>query len=194
MRLFEFEDILKQFDAYVDVLPPDVIKFVKEHCSDFLKDAKQAGEFLYHGDSTKSENIFLAKTKEGRRTLNTRSDLQVNFDDAARRQGFTALRSNSLFCVSDKIFAGTYGKVYMVFPLNGFSYTWSPKISDFYNKFYGIYNRPVNVDWDKFIVDNSYTNTDMVTALKSIEKEILINGQFVAMWIVYFQEAKRAFL
>jgi hypothetical protein len=46
-----------------------------------------------------------------------------------KEAGFTTLRGNSLFCNSSLNKADNWGKPYVIFPLNGFSYTYSAKFS-----------------------------------------------------------------
>lgn len=57
-------------------------------------------------------------------------------DNYLKRNGFKAVRSNSIFCSGDmsfiKRFLGRKGDVYVIFPTKKFYFTWNKQIKDFY--------------------------------------------------------------
>ena len=69
-----------------------------------------------------------------RRPLHTAAHLQAAIDKTLTAAGFTALRCNSIFCCGGKA-AGEFGKVYAIFPLDGFDYTWCESAEDLTNDF-----------------------------------------------------------
>jgi hypothetical protein len=106
--------------------------FIQAHCKTMLSANKAANKFLYRGiDAMMSNNsIFLANPRTDRRPLDTKVGVQSTMDDYLRSQGFTALRTNSIFCTSDYEDAALFGDVFIIFPLDGFSYTWSMRHAD----------------------------------------------------------------
>lgn len=107
-----------------------VLKFIDKHCSVFLKDIQRSQRFLYHGfKSTRNVKLdaysFIGLPHIQRFPLDSPKCFQDLHDQILTDQNFKALRSNSLFCISDSLVAEYYGKVFIIFPINGFSYTWS---------------------------------------------------------------------
>lgn len=185
MRLAEFEHTLRTKEIGDDDLPESIAKFIMKHCSEFLEVAKSTKNFLYRGDSNHIEDFFIGRTKEDRNPLNSMPHEQIGFDAAIANLGFKALRSNSIFCTTKRMWAASYGRCYIIFPMNGFDFTWSPNVSDFYQANFRIR------DWDAFARSCDYKNSDLVGALSSTN-EILIHGKFVAIQSKFSDELKRA--
>lgn len=103
---------------------------IEDVCSDFIKDMKKAGGFLYRGMSSGGDVVY-GKSHENRKTKDTKSDVQKLFDEYLKITGFKALRSNSIFVSPRYNQAERYGsEVYIIFPRNGYSFTWSEEESD----------------------------------------------------------------
>jgi hypothetical protein len=77
----------------------------------------------------------VGQSHKKRKTKDTSSAIQTGVDKVLASKGFTALRHNSIFTSSRVEIASDYGIPYIIFPKNGFSFTWSPKIQDFYHDF-----------------------------------------------------------
>jgi hypothetical protein len=105
-------------------------KFLSD-CSESIAAMKETSLFLYRGLTTPPHVIFLGRSRDQRDTRDTSSSIQTSIDEILQKGGLTALRSNSIFSTSVSSDAGFYGTPYMIFPKNGFSFTWSPKIRDF---------------------------------------------------------------
>ena len=105
---------------------------IKRDCSEILALYQEMlGRALYRGLS--SHLPFIESPIEQNRKPTQLSPLiqhEVDHDLFAR--GFKAVRGNSIFCAGARI-AKSWGKsTYVVFPKNGFSYTWYPKFQQDY--------------------------------------------------------------
>lgn len=137
---------------------------------------------------------------------------QIEFDAHLKKLGFKALRSNSIFCSGNLAEAATYGKLFAIFPHNGFDFTWSPEIEDAYNaweKFETGYDRlhsppPIaggRGEWHKILHNMTqndfkmifkFRQTDLGEAIKS-KNEIYIHGTYTQYDLdIYGDLIKRA--
>ncbi len=103
-----------------------VTNFIKKHCSEFLAVYQNSGA-LYHGfKKTKPlSDTFITNSRENRTPKDSAVEYQKLIDEKLKQAGFNALRGNSIFCTHDPFTALKFGKVYLIFPLNGFDFTWS---------------------------------------------------------------------
>jgi len=155
-------------------------KIIKDNCSEILEIYSQTGSMLYHGErGDEGDSYFVSDKIKNRVPKDTLPQIQTIVDKHLSDAGFTALRSNSLFCSPNPGAANAYGKLFQVFPLNGFSYTWSCKIHDFYEDF-DTYPFTIKTlgecDSEGFIKTYGYKNNDLKDALNS-RNEILIHGK-----------------
>jgi hypothetical protein len=175
-----------------------IIQLLNKNCSQVLKAYKHAGQVLYRGINNVDDNIsiFHGKSRDNRRTMNTRADISEMLDNGLKNSGMIAVRSNSVFCTSDIDDAMYYGKSFMIFPLNGFVFTWNVKYKDFYtnymankfsNPFHSITERDAAIEEfredserENFAQKYSFTNMDFVKAIES-EHEIMIHGEYYAL-------------
>jgi hypothetical protein len=156
MKINELEDALKPGEKRL-FTPSNTKKgktftdFLTD-CSDSIAAIKAADKFIYRGMSD-SPLIFKGRSRDNRSPLDTTMRTTEGIDKILSATGFTALRTNSIFCSGDSHQAGMYGDyVYLIFPINGFSFTWSEKIHDFTN----------------FVADNAINNySDFSKATKA---------------------------
>jgi hypothetical protein len=107
---------------------------IEDVCSDFIKEAKACDKFLFRGMSIGADVIY-GKPHTNRMTKDTGADTQKLFDKFLTLTGFKALRSNSIFVTPRFSHARNYGeKTYVIFPRNGFNFTWSASNSDWIPK------------------------------------------------------------
>jgi hypothetical protein len=100
--------------------------FIEKHCQQFLKYSRQTKKFLYHGSNySKYSKYSLSNTRTNRTPKDTQVGVQKAVDEYLTLRGFKALRSNSLFCTSDQIITQDFGEDFIIFPIDGFNYTWS---------------------------------------------------------------------
>lgn len=107
-------------------------QILSRDCSDFLQVA-HGTLGLYRGITRRNLDAFRRSTPTERIPKDTSNDIQQGFDNMLAERGFTALRKNSIFATGNYDQAMGYGGVFFVVPVNGFKFTWSPKVSDFYD-------------------------------------------------------------
>ncbi len=115
------------------------VELIKNKCSEFLPIYKKYGP-LYRGIENnkfdKMPEIFIANSPTNRTPMSMSATFQNIIDKKLKKVGFTALRNNSIFCSVDRSTAFEYGYdngMYIIFPYNGFSFTYSAKIHDLFN-------------------------------------------------------------
>lgn len=191
---------------------PEMLAEVERFATLIHKNCKQIvhiydtndGEYFYRGLANTKEPFLVGQSKENRAPRQTKPQVQVRMDKVLGKLGFTALRSNSIFVTSDYttargVYASAAGIVYVIFPLDGFTYTWSPNVHDFfvdgidpYTKGYGYktYGMPTipqfmlntanlgDLKWFKRYY--GYKDTDLEQALRT-ESEVMIRGKYYAV-------------
>lgn len=100
------------------------IKILQKECSQAIAVYKQAGKVLLRG-SKNAPAAFVGKSWNQRNPKDSDKLGQELFDAALTKLGITALRSNSIFTSSTVEQAANYGSVYMIFPKNGFQFSWT---------------------------------------------------------------------
>lgn len=110
-----------------------ISKFVKgleKKCSDAISDMRKAEKFLYRG-TRQFKDAYISRPHTARSTMSSYSEMQELYDQKISEVGFKALRSNSIFTTSNLRFAKNFGThIYLIFPVNGFSFTWSETEDD----------------------------------------------------------------
>lgn len=104
-----------------------VAEYIKKHCSDILDLYRSNGRVFYRGTKSPSYDsyAFVSQSRQDRRPKDSGRNTTTYFDNVLSSAGFTALRSNSIFVTSKIGLADDYGDVFMVFPFNGFTYTYT---------------------------------------------------------------------
>jgi hypothetical protein len=164
-------------------------KLIKRDCKEFLSACRQAKEVLWRGISFKSTtgdanhaDAFVGKPREGRKSLSGKDTSQELFDKYMQKWGFKALRSNSIFTSSREGFADGYGALYYICPKDGFSFTWSPVVTDLYNEM--ITGGFVNWKPGKF--DGTPTWSHELQQLDSQTRDHLFNAKHYLMSCVRY--------
>lgn len=179
---------------YSDEKLENVLQFIEKHCTEALLAFKRANLFLYRGIGydTRQPAIFLAITPKFRPPSGQTYNKQYLFDMILSSQGFMSLRTNSICTSSVLMNALDWGNPYFIFPLNGFSFTWSKFIEDVGGSPFlsaALDDIEGNIDpkigpsikqSKNFINRMKYKNNDFSGALKS-GHEISIHGQYVAI-------------
>ena len=155
-----------------------MLKRLQRDCSDFI--SSMDGRPLYRGfTSSNLPKSFITTTRDNRVPKNMPLVAQQQIDSALSAEGFTALRSNSIFCSGGRGLAESYGALYYIFPINGFSFTWSRMTGDLWR-----HRNSIRYELDKgsaqFVEYFKFSNTDMGDAIKSYN-EIYIHGRYIAL-------------
>lgn len=160
----------------------DIIKMLNSQCSEIIQAMKASNKFLYRGVRGYSDpnfpEQFKGKSRSDRKTMGTSSWHQPVMDKILANNGFAALRGNSIFCTSNIEDSTTYGRPYIIFPINGFDFTWSPVYQDLYG------DPAYSHDMDekaisKMLSHGSYKWNDLPKALQT-GHEIMIHGEYYA--------------
>ena len=164
--------------------------FIETHCSEVVEDYRHVKQCLFRGMKARGF-AFIDSSPTNRIPRDTKISIQKKVDDKLQKEGFKALRSNSIFCTSDFSEARAYPHYsntrnpYIIFPINGFDYTFSFTYSDFLKDFrwYG-YNSLEDAIDDltpkEFVRRGSYSRTGLRAALNS-GHEVMIHGNYVAI-------------
>jgi len=173
-----------------------IIEYIHKHCQDILMVYAQTNDCLYKGLSNDVGQIMMGKSEENREPKDTPKEVQVKVDSLLQGAGFTALRRNSFFCISDVERAeyfckGDWTRLYVVFPLDGFEYTWSATINDFSEHFglLPISHSGTQIETDnissfenlkpnEFVKKYDYYKTNIQEAI-ILQKEVMIRGSYI---------------
>ena len=120
-----------------------VAKFIKEHCQPWLSQTRNGYQVVYRGlkgvnnfgeDARLADNFaFIKDVRSDRKPKDTAPSLHALFDELIAKAGKVANRSNSMFVTGSPSRAKEYGKLFVVFPVGEFNYTWSYEYEDWYN-------------------------------------------------------------
>lgn len=192
--------ILSELDLNPNLLKPNDIKdidsskeklseineWIKENCSEFLEIVNPSHRYLYRGFKDIRDNhksIFMGYPRKDRKSIESHSPNDVTAravkyaDYCMQVTGFTALRSNSIFCNSSIDEAAGWGKLYIIFPINGFTFGYSKKFTRTtarnYLEPHSILIEPVKGMFNRLIKTcNMITDRDsLLDSLKSIIRE-----------------------
>jgi len=111
-----------------DTTVAKIAKFIEKNCTEALAAVSRADQLIFRGIVERHTKgpVFLGSSRERDRTVDgTSSALAMKICDTyLRTGGFEALRGNSIFC-GDESEAKKWGELYMIFPINGFKFTYS---------------------------------------------------------------------
>lgn len=101
----------------------DFINIVSTDCSEIISIYKQARGFIYRGVRT-NHGAFKSTISKTRDPLHLDIDIHRNVNKIMKEMGFDAHRGNSIFASPNPETASSWGAQYIIFPHNGFKYTW----------------------------------------------------------------------
>lgn len=157
-------------------------KSIVPNCSQAIDACKNGGRFMYRGFNS-NHPIVRGRSWEDREPKDSDDLLSRHFDDMLKKLGFKALRSNSIFVTSAFTTAKYFGTPYIIFPINGFDYT--------YTAFMDLTFTPdqrgtLGNEWmdsndpQVFVNDFFPKNKDLAVAIEN-GVEICIHGQYYAL-------------
>ncbi len=180
-------------------------ELVQKNCSDVLSVYFRNKKLLYRGVSREKEipNIFLSQNRTDRRVV-LGSNLYTGkvCDLYLKTAGFTALRGSSTFCNSELRRTVGWGETYIIFPLNGFKFTYSLEftgcsassyiypavvdkrsLEDYFspnsNGIFPLSNKTLKDEANKFVKVNKFYKTNLNVALNK-QRDIWFQGKFIA--------------
>lgn len=198
----------------VDTLPPQVKsgspipqKLSDEQMMLLQRDCKQIlylysqypDTYFYHGShnfKTHTVDNFTRNSPEVRLP----SDTPLGWHNLAvkymQEMGLVAHRGNSTYITTSLQEAGSYGKyIFAIFPCDGFHFTWSPLINDFYNdevmSLLTVQNSLSSAK--EFAKETGYRSTDLKGAFLS-GYEVMITGKYYRIPLLYPRSGPNRFL
>lgn len=116
-----------------------IIDILEKECSEIIRIYRKSKRFFYRG--IRSNFVFLKKQyPRKRKPMNIDNLISQLVDSALDDIGMNAKRENSVFVTSSQSQALSYGNLYLFFPKNNFSFTYSKKINDLFLDLKKIYN------------------------------------------------------
>jgi hypothetical protein len=168
-------------------------QLILANCSEAVAAMKAAKNYCFRGIKGEYPYALHGKSRIDRRPTDTSEEISNLLDTGLLKSGFTALRSNSIFCASRAITASMYGKVYMIFPFNGFKCTYNIKYDDFFTDFVSEANRDemnnfkIDTQSSSFADDHGFS--DNFTQALASGHEIMITGEYYAFYRADFIHA-----
>jgi ribosomal protein L17 len=117
-----------------EVTSSKLVEVLKTECSDVIRAMKSTDQGLFRGSKNAGE-VFVGRPRENRNPLDSQRADQVLYDNYLTALGIVAQRHNSLFVSNLYGVANEYaerhgGVVYVIFPKNGFKFSWSQEHQD----------------------------------------------------------------
>jgi len=175
--------------------PLTIMDKIKVECTQILQLYKSMpGKYFYRG--TKRDVLSYKKSPpQNRHPRDSNKKEHAQIVRAMKKLGFNAHRGNSAFVTPNFRHAAEYtergglynvGEVYIIFPINGFQYTWSPKVYDLYGAMLdGRIDLELDDTYGGSDADNfirqvkklGYKSTDLEKALR-LNCEVMIKGRY----------------
>ena len=105
-----------------------LIPIIKKNCSEYLKEVGK--NVLIRGIQSSNDVLSLAEITN-RAPKDTYEGVHDYMVDFYKKENIKARRDNSLFCTGIKNTALEYGNLFVVFPYNGYDYSYLEGIKDF---------------------------------------------------------------
>ena len=98
-------------------------KTIEPNCSEVLKVYREVGKVYLRGEKGMPD-IFRGASRINRPARDSNALIAQMFDNCLLDLGFDARRSNSIFATGSRSNASEFGNIYMIFPINGFKFTY----------------------------------------------------------------------
>lgn len=133
-------------------------EFILKNCQPYIKENPDWKiDPLFRGIND-HKLVSIHQIRTDRNPKDSRKFYHDLYNAAFAANNISSNRSNSIFCTGDSQKANQYGRVYVIFPIGNFKYTWSPTIEDLYNEAYSLlYNDVIhfkNADADVLTADD----------------------------------------
>lgn len=114
----------------------NMFKALAKHCKDIIKVYKELNRnnfdrerFLFRGIKSSDDAVF-GKPFEARKPKDSNRELHDLVNGTISNLGLDANRENAMFVSGDRSQASNYGSLYIMFPKDGFKFTWSKTVKD----------------------------------------------------------------
>lgn len=114
----------------------ELLDILKRDCESWLSASKWLP--VYRGSKMISsyDDFVKIKTRPDKQDPDIPSTIQQTFDYALEQNGHTALIKNSVHVIGNLQEVETYGRVFVIFPIGTFSFTWSPEVASLMGALY----------------------------------------------------------
>lgn len=129
-----------QFKGEKNNLPTkfyNLMQGIAKNCTQIIQaytelnpDFKANKAVVFYRGIKSNEDALYGKPFDERRVMTSSSKLSDLFNSSMAAAGFEARRDNTSFVSSDKNQASGYGKLYVMFPKDGFKFSWSRNTKD----------------------------------------------------------------
>ncbi len=145
-----FNDIYSECGEYLN----DLKKQLKHQKYKKLESSKY--HMLYRGMMFIDDDFGVMYPIENRKTIDTPKFISEKFNELLYDKFGWYPRTEGVFAFQKLGSSSNYGESYMIFPVDGFEYIWSPNISDFYIEFKRKNNLMIKYfkDYDNLNKDN----------------------------------------
>jgi len=173
MRLFELE-----MNSDKEVL--EVISAIKRDCKPFLKaiNYNVAHYPLYRGLGGESDMFVIKSVRlDDRRPADSAQNVHDALNDYFIQKFGEPFR-DAMFAAGTPFVSESYGNLYLVFPIDQFTFIWSPEVTDLVTEWSSSLDDVVTAngprgDMNMFMNKFKYTNKNLEKAIQS-NKEIMI--------------------
>ena len=114
----------------------NLFKALAKHCKEIIKVYKELNrnnfdrqKFLFRGIKSSDDAVY-GKPFDARKPKDSNRDLHDLVNGTINKLGFEANRENAMFVSGDRGQASNYGSLYIMFPMDGFKFTWSKTVKD----------------------------------------------------------------
>jgi hypothetical protein len=107
-----------------------IVNAIAKDCSQILPYYRKSMTVLLRGVTSTTVDAYKGRSWINREPTHSNKIYQELYDRVLAKNGFKALRSNSIFTTGHFEHAAEYGKVYIIFPKNGFAYHWNKEMKD----------------------------------------------------------------
>lgn len=114
-----------------EILPIEqAFREIKQNCSQAIKLYKTQRSLMYRGLKGTNVDAFKSYSRSDRKPSDSAIGLHELYNLALQTVGIKARRDNSIFVSGNYSQAREYGNVYVIFPVDGFNYSWSTVVDD----------------------------------------------------------------
>jgi transcription antitermination factor NusG len=114
----------------------NMFKALAKHCKEIIKVYKELNrnnfdrqKLLFRGIKS-SDDALYGKPFDARKPKDSNRELHDLVNGTISNLGFEANRENAMFVSGDRSQASNYGSLYIMFPVDGFKFTWSKTVKD----------------------------------------------------------------
>lgn len=111
----------------------EAVRAILADCQPFLALLRAGSGPLFRGADPAGATYFRGEVRRDRRPKNMPLELHTAADEWFSRQFGVRYRGAGLFCTGDRAQAARHGAVCLVFPVEGFQFCWSPRVTDLHD-------------------------------------------------------------